>query len=86
MIAGLLGAISGAFRLRYRHISFGLSRLGPLVLATVVAYACSVWFPAPWPVRVLAGALAYVALLWITGALAVADIRLFQRSLRAGEL
>jgi O-antigen/teichoic acid export membrane protein len=86
LIAGLLGAASGALRLRYRRINFGLARLGPVALATVVAYAFSVWFPAPWPLRVLAGALAYVALLWITGALAIADIQLFQRSLRADEL
>jgi O-antigen/teichoic acid export membrane protein len=86
LVAGLLGAASGALRLRYRHISFGLARLGPVALATAVAFALSMWFPAPWPLRVLAGALAYIALLWITGALAIADIRLFQRSLRAGEM
>lgn len=82
LLSGGMGAGAGLGVLYRQGIRVTFAHFGPLLLATIAAGALAALLPTGWMLRMAAGAVVYLALLWLTGALSPVDIARFRQAVR----
>ncbi|CAN5633173.1 flippase [soil metagenome] len=81
VLAGSVGALGSALLLRRLAMPIALPGIWKIFVATLAAGLVSFLLPLPWGIRLVSGGLLYVVIIWITGAVSLADRRAFRTAL-----